>query len=121
MRHADRLAATLLLALPIASFAQVDDSSIPAPGCVQPVIPTAGTKLDKKAAEKFNGESNAYAACANAYIAERRAIANKHQAIASAQSNAANVFVKEFNTYADALSVFSKASAAAAAADAAKQ
>ena len=107
MRHAAQLAATLLLALPAFAFAQADDTTIPAATCVKPVVPAVGVKLDKKAAEKLNGESTAYAACASAYIAERRAIANKHQVIVTAQTAAANAFASDFNAYATALETYS--------------
>ncbi len=113
MFHPARITLAALLALPVLVFAQPDDAVVPAATCVKPAVPAIGTKLDAKSAEKLNGESKAYAACASAYIAERRAIAAKHQAIVTTQTNAGNAFATEFNAYAAALDAFSKAQAAA--------
>ncbi|MES2683903.1 MAG: hypothetical protein V4650_10330 [Pseudomonadota bacterium] len=108
-----RFACLVLLALPGLAFAQVDDTAVPLPTCVKPALPAIGATLDKAAAEKLNGDSKVYAACADAYMKARRATADKYQAVANAQITAANGFAAEFNAYASSLSAFSKAQAAA--------
>ncbi len=112
MLRSVRLACISLLCLPTFAFAQADDTTVPPPTCVKPVLPAAGTALSKTAADKLNAESTAYSACAQAYIAARRTTAAKHQAIATTQANAANTFVAEFNGFVASLDAFSKAQAA---------